>query len=344
MGEDCTEFRLVRAACGDDTVHEWLTSWLAPERIEPREYIDALEGVGDGWRATAPKDRAGVAAALAEADALLVEREPVGEELLRRASPRLRTVVRFGTSTSNVDLDACARLGIAVRPVARPSSASVAEHAFMLLLVVARRFAGAGRVLPDDEPPPPSAPSSESGGHPRTVFNWKGVQTPLLLAGRRLGVLGAGEAARAMMRRARGFDMEVGYWSRTRDEQLERELGVHWLELAELPRWADAVSVHLAYAPELEHVVGSDFLDALGPEGILVNTARGLLVDVAALESALRDGRLGGAGLDVFPHEPLVPPGLLELPNVALTPHIAAGGRWILALDVRAVFAALNAT
>jgi phosphoglycerate dehydrogenase-like enzyme len=97
------------------------------------------------------------------------------------------------------------------------------------------------------------------------------------------------------------------------------------------------------YSPELKHVVDREFLRELGPDGIVVNTARGLLVDVEALEAALRDGTIAGAGLDVFPEEPSVPRGLFGLPNVALTPHVAAGGRWVVAEDVRDVFAALNA-
>jgi glyoxylate reductase len=342
VGEDCTEFRLLRAACGDRSVHEWLASWLAPERIDAGDYLKALEPLGSGWETAAPEDRAAVAASLADADALIVEREPVDDELLRQASARLRTVARFGTATTNVDLDLCARLGIDVRTVSRPTSAAVAEHALMLLLVVARHFTGAGRVLEGDDAPPPSAPSSEAGGHPRTIINWKGVPTATLLAGRRLGVLGAGEAGKALMRRAVAFEMEVGYWNRTRDPELERDVGARFLELSELPRWADVVSVHLAYAPELRHVVDAAFLDELGPRGILVNTARGLLVDIDALESALRAGRLAGAGLDVYPNEPHVPRGLFELPNVALTPHIAAGGRWLLVEDVRAVLDVLG--
>ncbi len=342
LGEDATEFRLVRAACGDHSVHDWLASWLGPEPIDPREYVAELEAIGTGWRASSPSDRAGVATQLETADALMVERESVDEDLLARAGPSLTTVVRMGTSTDNIDLAALARRGIDVRTVPRPTTAAVAEHTMMLLLVLAKDFVGEARALPDDELPAPSAPSVESGGHPRTVFNWKGLPTSVVLRGRRLGVLGAGESARAVMRCARGFGMEVGYWSRTPIPELERKLGVSRLERDELPRWSDAVSIHLAYSPELKHLVDAAFLEALGPDGILINTARGLFVDMEALEAALRDGTIRGAGLDVFPDEPFVPRGLFELPNVALTPHVAAGGRWVLVEDVRAVFAALR--
>jgi phosphoglycerate dehydrogenase-like enzyme len=324
-------------------MYGWLKSWLAPESIDPDAYLDGLAELGAGWRTSAPADRDELMAAVARADALMVEREVVDDELLARAPDSLRTIVCLGTIAGNIDLEVCARRGIEVRTVRRPTTSAVAEHVLMLLLVVARGFLGEGQVRADDPTPMPAASQVEAGGHAATVFNWKGAPPPLVLAGRRLGVLGAGETARAVMRLARCFGMEVVYWSRTRHPAVEAELGVNWIELDVLPRWADAVSVHLAYAPELRHVVDAGFLSALGPEGILVNAARGGLVDADALEAALRSGAIRGAGLDVFPEEPSVPPGLLGHPNVALTPHVAAGSRWVIAEDVRALFLALNA-
>jgi glyoxylate reductase len=345
IGEDCTEFRLLRLAMGDDSLVEWLSGWLAAEPgIDVDAYLGALRSLSDGWTASAPGEREDVAEAMAAADALLVERERVDEELLERASPRLRTVARFGTTTANVDTEACERRGIAVRRVPRPSTASVADHTLMLLLVLARRFAGGARVEAGGSVPFRSTPSSETGGHPPTAFNWKGVPAARLLEGMRLAVLGPGEAGRAVLKRAGAFGMELGYWGRGPLPELERELGARYLELEEAPRWADVVSVHLAYSPELRHVVDRRFLEALGPEGLLLNTARGLLVDFDALLAVLTEGRLAGAGLDVFPEEPFAPPPeLLALPDVALTPHFGGGGRWMLVGDVRAIFDVLGA-
>jgi glyoxylate reductase len=344
IGEDCTEFRLLQIAAGDDSLVDWLDGWLTAEpTIDTGEYLEALRSLGAGWTASAPEDRDGVAAELAEADALLVEREPVDEALLEHASPRLGVVARFGTTTANVDTEACERRRIAVRSVPRPSTASVADHTMMLLLVLARRFAGGARVMPGDAYTRRSTPSSETGGHPPTAFNWKGVPSAWLLEDMRLAILGPGEAGRAVLERARGFGMELGYWGRTRLPELERELDVRYLELEDVAAWADVVSVHLAYSPELKQVVDGPFLDALGPRGFLLNTARGGLVDFDALHGALTEGRLAGAGLDVFPEEPFAPPEeLLALPQVAMTPHFGGGGRLMLIGDVRAVFEALD--
>jgi lactate dehydrogenase-like 2-hydroxyacid dehydrogenase len=306
-------------------------------------YLAELVDLAAGWHASAPANREELAVAVESADALMVEREAIDVELLAHAPDSLRRIVCLGTITGNIDLEACARRGIDVRTVRRPTTAAVAEHVMMLLLVVARGFVGEAQVRADDPPPAPAASQVEAGGHRATVFNWKGAPPPLVLSGRRLGVLGAGETARAVMRLARCFGMEVAYWSRTRKPGVEAELGVSWIELDALAGWADVVSIHVAYAPELEGVVDAEFLRELGPDGILVNAARGMLVDTDALEDALRRGVIRGAGLDVFPEEPSVPPGLLGLPNVALTPHVAAGSRWVIADDVRALFLALGA-
>src|SRR5436305_14630300 len=112
VGEDATEFRLLRAACGDQEVHEWLLSWLGPERTDPQKYIAALEEIGRGWRASAPDGRERVARELETADALVVEREPVDEQLPGQAGTALKTVARPGTTNENTDLAACARPGI----------------------------------------------------------------------------------------------------------------------------------------------------------------------------------------------------------------------------------------
>jgi len=136
-----------------------------------------------------------------------------------------------------------------------------------------------------------------------------------------LGLVGLGAIGQAVARRAAGFGMRVVAWSRTR-----REIpGVEWMELAALLAAADAVSVHVALVPETRGLLDAAAIARMKPGAILVNTARGGIVDEVALADALREGRLAGAGLDVFAREPLDPASLLlTLPNVVLTPHIGS--------------------
>jgi glyoxylate reductase len=139
--------------------------------------------------------------------------------------------------------------------------------------------------------------------------------------GATLGIVGLGEIGRAFARRAQGFGMRVLGWSRTP----RRIAGIEPMALPDLLRAADFVSVHVARAPATEGLLGPEALALLQPHAILVNTARGGIVDEAALAEALRTGRLGAAGLDVFAHEPLPSTSpLLTLPNVVLTPHIGS--------------------
>ena len=141
--------------------------------------------------------------------------------------------------------------------------------------------------------------------------------------GRTLGVIGLGRIGRAVARRAAGFAMPVVYTARHRlDPGEEAALGVAWRELDELLAEADFVTVHTGLSPATRHLIGAEQLARMKPTAVLVNTARGPIVDEAALAAALRAGELGAAGLDVFEREPEVHAGLLELDNVAIVPHL----------------------
>jgi phosphoglycerate dehydrogenase-like enzyme len=340
--EDCAEFRMVRIACGDDAPIPWLRSFLAPEPIDADGMIAKLHELGAGWRAPPIEGSPELADALRDADAFVVERARVDDETLAAASPRLRRIVKYGTDPRNIDLEACHRCGVEVVSIARETTSQVADHALMLLLVLARRFAGPARLLPGMPTVEIHAPSTEEGGHPPTVFNWLGVEGIRALRSQRLAVLGAGEIGRAVMRRALGFEMDVRYWDVAPIPLLDEKLGVSWIALDKAASWADAVTLHLPYAPELTNLVDGAFLERLGPSGLLVNTSRGLLVDLDALIGALNTGTIAGAALDVYPEEP--PPRAEELtavPNLVLTPHVGAGSRWAVFRDVRAVIEAL---
>lgn len=143
--------------------------------------------------------------------------------------------------------------------------------------------------------------------------------------GRTLGIVGLGRIGRAVARRARGFDQRILYTQRSRaPEDVERSLGAERVSLDELLSQSDFVSLHVPLTPETRHLLGPSAFARMKPRAILVNTARGAVVDEAALVAALESGKLASAGLDVYEHEPAIHPRLLELPNVVLTPHIGS--------------------
>jgi lactate dehydrogenase-like 2-hydroxyacid dehydrogenase len=185
---------------------------------------------------------------------------------------------------------------------------TTADTAFMLLLAAARRLGEAERLL-------------RSGGWDA----WGPMQlTGPDVWGKKLGVLGFGRIGQAVARRARGFDMEVLYHDKYRNESAENETGVRYVELDELLRTCDFISVHTPLTPETRHLIGQEELDLMQPAAVLVNSSRGPVVDEAALADALEEGIIFAAGLDVYEEEPEVHPKLLELENVVLAPHIGS--------------------
>jgi glyoxylate reductase len=232
----------------------------------------------------------------------------VDEALLEAAGPALRVVANFAVGYDNVDLDACRRRGVAVTNTPDVLTNATAELALALALAAARRFTEAEADL--------------RGGRWR---GWDpGAYLGLELTGATFGVVGMGRIGRRFAELVVGFAGEVLYASRTPKEDAERELGVRRMALEEIFRRADVVSLHLPATGETAGLVGPRELAAMNPEAILVNTSRGRLVDSRALARALRDGEIGGAGLDVYEHEPDVPTELLEAPRCVLLPHIGS--------------------
>lgn len=231
---------------------------------------------------------------------LLLWRLPPG---VLSASPSVQVLSFVGTGVETyVDLEEARAAGVTVCNVPRYGANAVAEHALALILAVARRVADGDRAV--------------RGG------SWEQTEG-LELHGRRLGVVGAGPIGARMIQVGKALGMTVVCWTRERSRTREHELGAPLVELDELFASADVISLHLAHRPETEGIVDCRLLGLLQPHAILVNTARGALVDERALAELLQAGAIRGAGLDVLGTEPPPPDHpLLSCPRVVLTPHV----------------------
>jgi glyoxylate reductase len=232
---------------------------------------------------------------VAGADGVLAHlTDVVDEAFFRRAGGQLRVVANFAVGVDNVDLEAAERHGVAITNTPDVLTRAVAEHALALVLAAAKRVVEGDRLI--------RAGAWEG---------WSGnpLQT-LELGGRTLGIVGLGRTGRALARTAEALGMRV--------------LSSRPLPLEDVLREADVVSLHVPLREDTRHLIGREELRAMQETALLVNVSRGPVVDEAALVDALRAGELAGAALDVFEDEPRVHPGLLELPNVVLTPHVAS--------------------
>jgi glyoxylate reductase len=247
--------------------------------------------------------------AASNADGLLTMLTERIDATLLDGAPDLRIVANMAVGYDNIDVAAATQRGVIVTNTPGVLVEATAELAFALLLASARRLVEGERIVREGRWPP-WRPDFHLGKQ---------------LAGSTLGIVGLGAIGEAVARRARGFEMRLLYYSRTRKHATEHELGLTYLPLDELLGQSDFVSLHVALSPETRHLIGAERLALMKPDAVLVNTARGPIVDQAALTEALREHRIGGAALDVFEVEPL-PPGdpLLKLDNVLVAPHIGS--------------------
>jgi len=235
----------------------------------------------------------------------------VDEALLRRA-PRLRVVACATVGYEHVDVAACRARGIEVTHTPDVLTDATADLTWALILATVRRL--------------PQAERSLRAGEFRGWGFWDHLGGDL--RGRTLGVFGMGRIGQAVARRAAAFGMGVRYHGRRRlGEAEERALGATWAGWKELLETSDVLTLHAPLTPETRHVVDAAALARMKPGSFLINTARGPLIDEAALVGALREGRLVGAGLDVYENEPDLAPGLTELDGVVLLPHIGSATR-----------------
>lgn len=246
---------------------------------------------------------------VAEAQVLLIRSVPVPRKVID-AAPLLKLIQRPGAHVEGVDLEYAAARGIPVcnmPPTELGASPAVAEHAMALMVAVAKAYREGRRL----------AAAGQTGGPPT-----------LQLGGKTLGLVGIGSTGESLIPMARGLGMRVIAVRRSVEPGMADRLGLGWLgtmeRLEELLAESDVVSIHLPLTAATHGLFGREQFARMKPGAILINIARGAIVDEAALIEALAAGRLGGAGLDVFAAEPLDPSSpLLQLPNVVTTPHIA---------------------
>jgi lactate dehydrogenase-like 2-hydroxyacid dehydrogenase len=235
------------------------------------------------------------------------------DESVLAAAPGLKVVSNIAVGTNNIDIPACTKRGIRVTNTPGVLDDTTADLTWALLMAAARRIAeGDAQVRRGD---------------------WKlafAMQSPLGtdVHHATLGIIGMGRIGQAIAKRAGGFDMRVLYNNRGRiPEADEKRLNATWVERDRLFAESDFVVVMVPYSPAVHHLIGAAEIAKMKPTAILVNTARGGVVDDAALVEALRAGRIAGAGLDVFEGEPKIHAGYLALPNAVLTPHIGSATR-----------------
>ena len=232
----------------------------------------------------------------------------VDADFLDAAGPGLRVVANYAVGFDNIDLEACRQRGIRVTNTPGVLTEATADLAWALILAAARRVAEGDRLM-------------RSGGW----TGWAPLQLlGLELCGATLGILGAGRIGSAVARRSIGFRMRVLYTDPRQNLELERETGARRVEMDRLLAESDVLSLHVPLTPAARHLIGPAQLAAMKRTAILINTARGPVVDEAALVAALRSGQIAAAGLDVYEHEPRLTPGLTDLPNVVLLPHLGS--------------------
>jgi lactate dehydrogenase-like 2-hydroxyacid dehydrogenase len=259
-----------------------------------------------------PPDRATLLSRAAGAEAVVCTlTERIDAEFLDAAGPALRIVANTAVGYDNIDVAAATERGIQVTNTPGVLDGATADLTMALILAAARRVLDGDRLLRD-----------------RTPWIW-GPRMLLgldLSAGTTLGVVGYGRIGRAVARRARAFDMEILATPTSSPLPDDERRGVEFVELPGLLERADVVTLHCPLTPATRHLIDAEALRRMKRTAILVNTARGGIVDEEALVAALRSGTIGAAALDVFEGEPAVNPALVELGNTVLTPHIGSAG------------------
>ena len=288
---------------------------------QPRVFVsrtmhpDAIALIGEAtdmevWPDDPPPTPETLRAKLTDAEGVLINIMDRVDTALLDAAPRLRVISQLAAGLDNVDIPECTRRGILLGSTPGILSKAVADHAFALLLSAARRVVESDKWVRGN--------NWELAFHPNY---WLGSE----VQSSTLGIVGLGQIGLEMARRAQGFDMRILYTSRNRRPHAEAEFGLTYATLDDLLAQSDFVSLHVPLTPETRHLIDADALRKMKSSAVLINISRGPVVDTDALCVALREGWIGGAGLDVVDPEP-IPDNhpLLSMDNVTITPHIGS--------------------
>jgi len=295
----------------------------------PEPAVEILREAGDVW--VSPDDRplevSELHEAIAGADVVVtLLHDKVDDAFLDAAGDQLRAVCNVAVGFDNIDVPAATKRGVLVTNTPAVLTEATADLAMTLILAVTRRIGEGERLIRSREP-------------------WSWHMFMLLgtgLQGKTLGVVGLGAIGQSLARRAKAFGMDIVYSdARQAPAEVEQELGARRVELDELLRTADVVSIHAPLMDETRHLINADTLGLMKESAYLVNSARGPIIDEAALVDALKAGKIAGAGLDVYENEPETHPGLVDLDNVVLLPHL--GSATIETRTAMGVLAAENA-
>jgi glyoxylate reductase len=262
-----------------------------------------------------PLSRDDLAAALREADVLVpTVTDEIDAELLAEAGPNLGLIANFGNGVDHIDVAAALERGITVTNTPGVLTEDTADMTMALILAVARRVTEGARIIPDD--------AWDSGWSPTWMLGRR-------ITGKRLGIVGMGRIGQALARRAKAFGLQIHYHNRRRaPAAIERDLeATYWESLDQMLARVDIVSVNCPHTPATYHLLSARRLKLLKPEAVVVNTARGEVIDESALARLIEAGDVAGAGLDVFEQEPAVSPRLVKLARsgkVVLLPHMGS--------------------
>jgi glyoxylate reductase len=287
---------------------------------QPRVFVtqpiadSALKRLRDIANVTINKDaskiiaRSKLLAAVKKCDVLFSLLHDKVDRAVLSANPKLRAVCSMAITPDNIDVAEATRRGIPVTVVPPIVAEATADIHFGLMIAVARRMMEGERMVRAGK-----FPGSQSN-HLAGVY----------VHGKTVGIVGAGRIGQATARRARGFGMKILYWGPRRKLDAERELGLEHVTLDRLLTESDFVSLHPPLNAETRHMISDKQFALMKPTAFIINTARGAIIDEKALMRALKKKLIAGAGLDVFEHEPKLPPALKAMKNVVLTPHLGS--------------------